>query len=213
MQNQPLQSLVEKFSDELDQIEAIYHRCRDHTSVSGFIDYLPSEEGCLFAIWDAWSRYLRSLVVMSSGGSTVGMSGVIYTPTHARNEKDLLQYLRSNSAGQKYKFTNAEPNWHDERALSDIATTLALPNASVLIAAISASSISLGPVVVTSPLTEIRTARNFCAHKNWKTLEDISKFSSNFSDLSTHLREIRSGVGTFSEWSESLAALAASAAQ
>lgn len=149
-----------------------------------------------------------------SSGPTLGLSGMTYSPVTPRIESDVLLHLLANRSSKNYRFTNKEPNWHDERALVDIATTLALPNAQTVIGAITASSIALGPVVVPSPLAEIRTARNFSAHKNWKTLSDISAYSSPaFSTLTAHLRGRRTGVEAFSLWTECLGALAASAAQ
>lgn len=210
----PLGAVVDRFVSETDQIESIFHKCKGHASVVGFLEYIPTEEGRLFALWDAWTRFLRSLVMAVSSGPTLGLSGTEYSPVNPRIESEVLQHLSANRAGKSYKFVNREPNWHDERALVDMVTTLALPNAPTVIGAITASSVTLGPVVVPSPLAEIRTARNFCAHKNWKTLSDITAYSSpTFSTLSAHLRGRRTGVEAFSVWTECLGALSASAAQ
>lgn len=209
----PLLTIVDALVAELDQIESSFHRCRGHSRVDGYLPYLPTEEGCLFAIWDAWSRFLRTLVLTSSASHSLGLSGTVYVPPAPRSESIVLAELYQHRRGRSYKFTNQEPNWHDERAIADIATVLSLPNAGVIIGAVSATSVVLGPVVVSSPLSEIRTARNFAAHKNWKTFADISAFSSGFSTLSEHLRQRRSGVEAFSEWTESLGSLAAAAAQ
>lgn len=212
----PLSKPLDGFVAELDQIEAAFSRCRGHSTVDGFIDYVPSEEGCLFALWDAWSRFLRRVVMSASSGPVLGLSGVTYTSSATRSEQAVLAHLLSNKSGQKYKFVNQEPNWHDEAAIADIVTVLGLANAQVVIGAVTATSVQLGPVTVASPLNEIRRARNFSAHKNWKTLLDVSAFARpphGFVDLSQHLRSPRSGVETFSEWKDCLAALGAAAVQ
>jgi hypothetical protein len=209
-----LSETTDRFTAELDQIESMFYKCRGHSSVEGYVNYIPTEEGCLFALWDAWSRFLRSLVVTVSAGPTESLAGVTYAPVAVRTEADVLAYLFANKRGQNYRFVNMEPNWHDERAISDIVTVLALPNASTIIGAVTTTSVILGPIVVPSPITEIRTARNFGAHKNWKTLTDITAYGGgSFSNLSDHMRKRRSGVEAFSEWKESLEAIAASAAQ
>ena len=210
----PLSEVTDRFVAELDQIESAFYKCRGHSTVEGYISYVPTEEGCLFAMWDAWSRFLRTLVVTVSAGPTQSLAGITYTPTSIRTERDVLDYLLANKSGQNYRFVNHEPNWHDERAISDIVTVLSLPNASTIIGSVTTTTVVLGPIVVESPLAEIRTARNFCAHKNWRTFADVGGFGGGtFSTLSDHMRRRRSGVETFSEWKESLEAIAASAAQ
>lgn len=213
MSAKPLLAIVDSFVFELDQIEATYYRCRGHSRVDGYVQYVPSEEGCLFALWDAWNRFLRTLTIVTNGGDSLGLSGAVYSPSKIRTEYEILSHLATSRRGQKYKFTNGEPNWYDGAAISDIVTVLQQPNASIVIGAVTASNVSLGPIMVPSPLPEIRAARNFSAHKNWKTFSDLSPYSSGLSTLSDHLRQRRSGVETFSEWKESLEALAASAAQ
>lgn len=216
MTTTPLLSQYESLERELDQIESSFYRCRGHSTVDGYVSYVPTEEGCLFALWDAWSRYLRGVVMTVASGPSMGLSGTTYVPAMARNESAVLAHLASNKNGQKYRFVNQEPNWHDEQALSDIVTVLGLPNAPTMIGAVTASSVGLGPIQVSSPLNEIRKARNFSAHKNWKTLQDVAAYAApatGFLGLSHHLRARRSGVETFSEWKESIAALAAAAAQ
>lgn len=209
-----LSSLADDFKNEIDQIESIFHRTQGSSSVAGFIEYIPTEEGCLFALWDAWSRYLRALVMTVAGGPCYGLSGAIYCPAQNRTQQEVLDHLKANKSGKRYRFINEEPNWHDGGAISDIATTLSLVNAPTVIGAVTATSITLGPIQVHSPLQEIRVARNFCAHKNWKTLQDIAAYSdTGFTTLSEHLREPRTGVAAFSEWTECLVALAGSAAQ
>lgn len=206
---------VNEFVAELDQIESIFATCRGDRTVSGFsVAYTPTEEGCLFAMWDAWTRFLRSLTVASSQGDAMGLGGQTYSPTTPRSESQALAYLVSVRRGRNFGIINGEPRWNNPVCLADIVNALSIPNENTMVSAITASSVVLGPIVVPSPLEEMRIARNFAAHKNPATLSDIAAYSmSSFTTLSNHLRASRSGVEAFSEWKDCLAALAESAAQ
>lgn len=206
---------VDDFIAELDQIESIFHRCRGDRSVSGFsIPYVPTEEGCLFAVWDAWTRFLRNLTMACCGPGVLGLSGQTYTAPTPRTEAQVLSYLMANRRGRNFRIVNGEPKWSNPACLADIANALALPNAHTIVSAVTASTVVLGPIVVPSPLEEVRVARNFAAHKNPTTLADIQVFAPiAFSTLSDHLRDTRSGVEAFSEWKECFCALAEAAAQ
>lgn len=210
----PLLVVVDEFIRELDEIESIFARCKGDRTVVAFTTYTPTEEGCLFALWDAWTRFLRALVMECSAGATVGLAGGVYVPPIVRQEQAVLAHLTANKKGNQFGFVNGEPKWNSEVSLSDIVTALSLPNAATIIGSVTASHVVLGPITVGSPLEEIRIARNFAAHKNWKTLSDIGAYSApGFTTLSDHLRRPRSGVPAFSEWKESLESLAAAAAQ
>lgn len=210
-----LLEVVNSFVAELDQIESIFHRCRGDRTVSGFsVPYTPTEEGCLFAVWDAWTRFLRALTVSSCGVGVLGLSGKCYTASTPRTEAQVLDFLVANKKGRNFGIINGEPKWNNPLYLADIANALALPNGQTIVSAITASSVVLGPVVVMSPLEEVRMARNFAAHKNPSTLADIEAFApAVFTTLSAHLRGSRSGVEAFSEWKECFCALAEAAAQ
>lgn len=207
-----LEASVDKFIDENLKIRTLFDSCRSHDHIQSDFLYAPTEEGCLFALWDAWSRFMRRLILQSCAGESVGLSGSIYTPVAPRNEREAISFLKSKKNGKMYKFTNEEPNWHGSVAVGDIVAVLDLPNASTIVGAVTATQVNLGPVTIQSPVEEIRIARNFCAHKNWKTQSDIAAYSSSFTSLTEHLRRPRRGVETFSEWSESLDAIASAAA-
>lgn len=206
---------VQDFVAELDQVESIFYTCRGARTVSGYtLPYVPTEEGCLFAVWDAWTRFLRGLLISCCSGVAVGLGGSVYRAPLPMTERELLAYLIANRRGRTFGIINGEPKWNSSAAVADIAAALNLPNQNTLVSAITASSVSLGPIVVVSPLEEIRLARNFAAHKNPSTLADIAAFSQNgFPSLTAHLRGLRSGVEAFSVWKECLIALAEAAAQ
>lgn len=149
-----------------------------------------------------------------AAGPTEGLSGARYSPTYEYDEITALAHLRSSrTRAQRYKFTNGEPNWYHVGAAIDIAATLDVPNRAAIDSALSVSSITLGPISVASPLEEIRTVRNFCAHKNWKTLADMRMYDAHLVSLRTYLREKNAGVQRFDNWLDALRAIASVAAE
>jgi hypothetical protein len=211
-----LLDVVDEFRSELDEIESIYYSCRSHSTVasSTIPSYKPTEEGCLFALWDSWTRYLRSLVVVSASASFLSLGGTTHSNPTPRSESQLLLDLNANKRGRNFGIINDEPKWNDPTKLADIANYLGIPNQTQILSAVTATSLSLGPIVITSPLEEMRIARNYAAHKNPKTQQDLAAFSRvTFTSLPDHLQQRRSGVETFSEWKESLLALGEAAAQ
>jgi hypothetical protein len=214
---QPAANIVDAFGNELDEIELSFASYLGHAAVSGFsMPYVPSEDGCLVSIWDAWNRFLRSLVLNAAGGAVPGLSGRTYIPVNSRSEAQAISHLRANQRGKAYRLIGGEPKWFDLRALDDIMQTLELErdNVDTVMSALGASTVVLGPVSIKNPLEEIRICRNFVAHKCPSTLGDVGRYlSSPLMSLSTHLRQYRSGVETFSEWKESMLALAAASAQ
>lgn len=212
-----LSEVVESFISELDQLESIFASCAGHRSVHGYKHpYIPAEDGCLVSLFDAWNRFLRSLVMRSASGPVMGLRGMIYSPGTARSEAEVLSHLAKFRRSYSYKITRTEPNWYIATAFADICSCLELDTRQIpeITGPISANVVHLGPVSVTNPLEEIRACRNFVAHKNDLTLGDIVAYSHGpFVDLSWHLRKKRSGVEAFSEWKDCLAALAQASAQ
>ena len=211
----PLVQVVDAFVAEVREIESIFSQYRGHRTVLGVgYTYVPLEDGCLVSLWDAWSRFLRRLVLTSAAGTTIGLSGTAYVPPVARSEGQALGDLTSNRRGNNFGIINGEPKWFGAVQLPNIVSFLGIPNRNVIIGAISASSVTLGPISVANPLDEIRVCRNFIAHKAPPTLLDIQRYTIGpYTDLSAHLRQLRSGVEAFSEWCECLEALAGAACQ
>lgn len=211
----PLAPTTDAFVDEIREIESIFAQYPGHRSVAGVgYEYVPLEDGCLVSLWDAWSRFLRELVLMSAAGITSGLSGVTYTPPNPRSESQVLADLQSNRRSNNFQIINGEPKWNGVVNLASIVSFLAIPNANMIVGAISSSSVNLGPLTVANPLEEIRICRNFVAHKTSATHNDMQRyFIGRYSELSSHMRQLRSGVEAFSEWCECLEALAGAAAQ
>lgn len=211
----PLAVVVDNFVSELDEIESIFAVYRGHRSVSGVgFSYVPGEDGCLVSLWDAWTRFLRRLVMHSSAGPVLGLGGGTHTPPTPRTEVQVLADLAANRRGNDFGITNGEPKWSDPRKLASVCSYLVIANAATIINSVTSSFVTLGPVTVTNPLEEVRICRNYVAHKAAPTLSGVHEFAiGNYTDLSTHMRQHRSGVEAFSEWHDCFVALAKAAAQ
>lgn len=209
-----LADVMDDFVRELDEIESVFTNHKGARTVVGFqFAYTPAEDGCLISLWDSWTRFVRSIVIYSASRPVTGLSGNTYVPTNNRNESQVLADLIANRSGNNFRINNGEPAWADPNCLADIVNFLGLQNGYIIVNAVGASTVHLGPIAVANPLKEIRLCRNFVAHKSQPTLNDVLAFArSPFVDLSTHLRERRSGIEAFSEWKDCLAALASSAA-
>lgn len=212
-----LSEVVDEFVSEIDQLESIFATCTGHRSVHGYKHpYTPTEDGCLVSLWDAWNRFLRSLVILSASGPVMGLRGIVYSPGQARTEPEVLSHLARSRRSYAYKITRGEPNWYLATAFADIVSSLQLDVRQIpeITGPISATTVHLGPVSVANPLEEIRTCRNFVAHKNDITFSEVLAFSQEpFTHLSRHMRKKRSGIETFSEWKDCLTALAQASAQ
>lgn len=212
---QPLAAVVDAFVAEVNQIESVFSSCKGARTVEGFLfPYTPSEDGCLVSVFDAWNRFLRKLVITGASGDVQGLSGAVYQQATPRTESQVLADLSANRKGHNFKIINNEPRWYDLTCLVDIMSFLGLNNSSVVVGSLGSTFVTLGPITVANPIEELRTCRNFVAHKNDFTLRDVQAFSPTaFRDLTTHLRTLRSGVETFSEWRDCLVTLAEAAGQ
>ncbi len=207
--------VVDRFRDELDEVESIFSSCHGGSAVRSYrIPYMPTEDGCLVSLWDAWNRFLRALCLTSCRGPTQGLSGTIYFPTAAMTEAQAYARIINSKKGRSYSLTAGEPKWYNAAGLPDLTAVLGLANDTVIVGAVTASTLQLGPISIENPLEEIRLCRNFVAHKTDATLREAQVVAgSAFPDLMTHVRAKRSGVETFSEWKEACLALAEAAAQ
>lgn len=210
-----LSVVVDDFVSELDEIESVFASYKGHRTVKGVgFEYVPGEDGCLVSVWDAWTRFLRRLVIESARGPVIGLSGTVHTASTARSEAQVLADLSAKRRGNNFGIINGEPKWNDPVRLTSICSFLGLSNELTIINAVTSSFVTLGPVTVANPLEEVRICRNYVAHKAAPTLRDVVHFARGaYVDLSGHLRQHRSGVEAFSEWRDCFAALAAASAQ
>jgi hypothetical protein len=212
---QYLAQVVDLFTDELDQIRSIFDTCRGHRSVAAFhMPYVPTEDGCLVALWDAWNRFVRELLLLSCAGAIHGLGGTVYTPSRALAPTAALALINGSKKGTRITVVAGEPKWFDVNAISDLTAVLGLSNANVVVNAVTSSSVQLGPFAVANPLEEIRVCRNLVAHKSDGALREVRRVAGGaFSDMTSHVRSRRYGVEVFAEWSDACLALAQAAAQ
>jgi hypothetical protein len=210
-----LGAVVDDLRAEFDQIESIFSTCVGHRTVTGFqVPYVPTEDGCLVSLWDAWNRFVRSLVLASCSGPTQGLSGTIHTPAVARTEQQAMSEVSAQASTAKLRLVAGEPKWFDSRVISSVGSILGLANTGAMIGAMSAYQVMLGPFPVDNPIESIRVCRNFVAHKGVSTMSDVAAaIGTPFGDMRTVLRAKRSGVEVFSEWKEACLAIAEAAAQ
>jgi hypothetical protein len=199
---------------ELDQIEQVFYASRGLNRVTEYkVPYAPAEDGCLVALWDAWNRFVRGLLLQSCAGIAEGLSGTIHAPTTPMTELVALGHIQANRRGTNIILVRGEPKWFDPGAIADLTDVLAIANRNEIVSSITASRITLGLATIPNPIEEIRICRNFIAHKGDMTLGDVQRFSGAFTDLRTHMRSKRYGVELFSDWKEGCLAIAEAAAQ
>lgn len=206
--------LVEHFKSELDGLESAFGTCQSHAAIDSYkVPYVPSLDGCLISMWDAWNRYLRSLTLASVGGRTVGLSGMLYEPELVLSESEVIAALRREQKGKAYRLLGGEPYWYNAKHLGDILAVLQAPNSEQILGALSASSISMGEFTVSNPLDTIRVCRNFVAHKNDHLLSDVSRIGdSPFAGLAHLMSQKRRGLEVYREWADCLRVLSEIAA-
>lgn len=210
-----LVAVVDHLRDELSEIESIFAGCIGDRSVARYrVPYVPSEDGCLIALYDAWVRFMRELLLTSCSGPVLGLAGHTHIPATARNSQTAIDHLRRNRRGTKISFLGGEPKWADAAAVSDLTTVLGLANGGTIVSAVTASAVTLGVTTVPNPLEQIRACRNYVSHKGPTAMAQVRvAIAGQFSDMTSVLRRRHLGVEIFSEWIESCLALAEVAAQ
>lgn len=205
---------VNSLTAELDQIEQVFYASRGLNRVTEYkIPYAPAEDGCLVALWDAWNRFIRKVLLQSCLGPVEGLSGTIYAPSTPMTEPVALNHIRMTRRANGIAMLSGEPKWFDPGSIAGITKVLGVANDQVIVLAITASSVTLGPSTIPNPIAEIRTCRNFVAHKGDRSLADVQQYSSSFADMRSHMRTKRYGVELFSDWKEGCLAIGAAAAQ
>jgi len=212
---QSLSLVVNTLRHELDQIESAFASSISSNTVDQYkISYAPAEVGCLVSLWDAWNRFVRSLLLLSSAGTVEGLSGTIHNPSIARSEIGAITHITSHRRGTNISVTRGEIAWYKVAAIGDLVSLLGLSNQMEIVSAVTSSNVRLGVSTIPNPLEEIRLCRNFVAHKCDVTLNDIVQYAPPaLSDLRNYLRSKRHGVELFSDWKEGCLAIAEAAAQ
>ncbi|MFD4723509.1 hypothetical protein ACFWNW_00360 [Streptomyces seoulensis] len=208
-----LKVFADTFSREADAIEAAFHASAQCSVISEYkVAYIPAIEGCITALWDAWSRFNRTVLLNSANGPIQGTSGTIYTPTQSRTENQAIRKLASDSRRQsnRIKLSGGEPVWSGPEMLLDVCQSLELPSNHPLHAAVTSATLSLPyNISIANPIPEIRSVRNFCAHKGDKTYLVMGRyFRPGVLNTQIHTRQKVSGISRFSHWVDCLKVIA-----
>lgn len=124
-----------------------------------------AREGAVTHTFDAWGRFTRSVILLSSSRKVTGLSGTVYSPAPFPSFAAANACLTANKASIS-GFQYGEPQWHLQQAALDALRILGPPNSAHVSAALGASmSSSAVPVSVANPVMELHKVRNFIAHK------------------------------------------------
>lgn len=210
-----LRPFVDVLRQELDQIESVFYAAHTLSSVDQYqLLYAPAEDGCLISLWDAWNRFMRSILLACASGPIEGLSGAVHSPAAARSAADAVAHIRAHVRGTNIRLVRGEPAWYSLAAVSDFVSVLGLGNGATIVGAVTSTYVTFGPFSLRNPLEEIRVFRNFVAHKCDTTLADIRAYTvAGLSDLRQHIRFKRQGVELFSDWKEGCLAIAEASAQ
>lgn len=206
---QALKDLSDRFATEADAIESAFHQCGNFTQISAYkVAYIPAIEGCVTALWDAWSRFNRSVLLASAEGPVIGQSGTTYAPLQNRTETQALSKLSADARlpTNRIKLSGNEPMWAAPEMLFDVCISLELTPQHPLHPAVTANTLSL-PLNSTTPnpIPEIRKVRNFCAHKGDSTFRNMSRhFRPGVLNVHSHVKQKIHGISRFSHWVDCL---------
>jgi hypothetical protein len=208
-----LKVLAEDFAREADAIEAAFHASAQCSVITEYkVAYIPAIEGCITSLWDAWSRFNRTVLLASASGPVLGTSGTTYAPVQSRSENQAIRKLASDSRLQsnRIKLSGGEPIWTGPEMLLDVCQSLELPSNHPLHAAVTSATLYLPYNTSTAnPIPEIRSVRNFCAHKSDKTYLTMGRyFRPGISNAQIHTRQKVSGIARFSHWVDCLKVIA-----
>lgn len=212
-----LSEITREFEDEVDGIQEWFIQgCSASVVAYSPFPYAPLADGCLVSLWDAWSRFVRRLLLACACGPVEGLGGSVYRPSVERHEKDALRHLESErrNGGKSYPLAfgkTGEPKWYLVKHSFEIASTLDLENGEIIGAALTASQIHLSESIsVSNPHDHLRKLRNYVAHKsdaNFAKVCEVLPLSS-YPDLDAFLRSrTQGGSQVFCDWADALVAL------
>lgn len=109
---------------------------------------------------DAWARYCKDLVLVSTAGEVFTTTGRHIKPVGGiRSRKEALALLRSKYPKWRQRRTVWEPKWFDPRETIEAATLIGVGNLA-----------SMGALASAGVATEdLRDCRNFLAHRDART--------------------------------------------
>lgn len=160
MANVRLQTLAAKFWGEADLVLRRFSHVFPNGNETCSALHVWTQEMCVIRLQDAWARFCRELVLVSASEQplTTGGMPVPRAPGISRRG-DALSALR-----RVYTRFPHEPRWFDAQACLNAATILNIRNY---------AAVSAGIGVTPAPLDDLRTLRNFLAHRSELTAADV----------------------------------------
>ncbi len=216
-----LSGISDDFESEVDSILEFFHKGAKASLIPfSPCPYTPHSDGCLVSLWDAWGRFVRSLLLACAAGEVVGGGGAKYAPVIPRREEDALRHLEAEkrSGGKSYALafgSKGEPKWYLVRHSFELGATLQLQNGSTIGSALTASQIHLSASIsVSHPGDHLQTLRNYVAHKTAANFAKASRAMpvAVHGDVDSFLRSrTQGGSVVFCDWADALVGLARSA--
>jgi hypothetical protein len=125
----------------------------------------------LVALQDAWSRFVRDLIIRSALGNATTTAGVRIPPgtNGVLTQRAALSLLRARWA-KKAKPAWWEPYWYRTSEAAAAVTILAPRNGGNVMAAIGSS---------TNPIDDLRAVRNFAVHRLPSTAAEANVINAN----------------------------------
>lgn len=116
-----------------------------------------TKEMCVIRLSDAWARYCRNIVVLSSYAQPYTLTGIRIP--RVQNLRTYSEFMQA--------FPNYGPRWNGWG--NPIKTIQAARNIGIS----NFQQISMGIALTPSPLDSLRDIRNFFAHRNIKTAQAV----------------------------------------
>lgn len=216
-----LQNVVLWFHEEVDKIE-LHARSPRHERLTHVenapCNYLPMEDGCIVSLWDAWSRFIRSLILSSATSKAIGLSGVEYFPRTPRSGPEAIAHLRANARGGGYSMapgSQGEPKWYLPGDVRAICEMLDLENSSIIGDAVVSNVNTDSGYLIANPIASIQQVRNYVAHKSVYNLDRVRRrFQAGPSCTISDIIWSRTPGGSdyFGDWVDALKGISESAA-
>ena len=125
-------------------------------------------EMCVIRLHDAWARFCRELVVLSAYAQPLTAQGHRVPRTGGiKSRRDVIPALIAT-----YPRRKTEPPWHFPRECIDAARRLSVSNNSTIAS-------GLGLSFPQSPTNQLTQMRNFLAHRNTDTAQDVAQVAIN----------------------------------
>jgi hypothetical protein len=166
------------------------------------------EEMSVIRLHDAWARFCKELIVISSYARPYSTNGMVIprAPGIDSRQNALNRAMIRTRGGNR-----REPRWADANESIDAAQRLGIVNL---------SNVSMGLGVTPSPVDDLRRVRNFFAHRNDTTAQHVRRIAHSIGvPMQTPPRELLrqlqapSGVTLFETWVNKLRHMAYIAVQ